>query len=84
MAPVSAELRLVFTAMATEAQIRELLGRVGGEIVGGPTPTGVYSVKISTAEPVAGVPASVLEELRSSAVVRYAEVGWRRSPQPSD
>ncbi len=73
----SADLRLVFKASATEGEIRELLHRVDGTIVGGPTPKGVYSVSLSGSFASAGVPPAVLEELRSSPIVWYAEVGWR-------
>lgn len=63
-------LRLLFSENATEREIRELLLGVKGEIVGGPSPLGAYTVEI----PLGGDPQGVLlTHLRSHPKVRFAE-----------
>jgi anti-sigma factor RsiW len=66
----AARLRVVFAETATEAEIRRLLGGVRGELVGGPSPLGVYTVALpSDGEPIA----VVLAHLRAQPQVRFAE-----------
>lgn len=66
----SMRLRLLFTEDATEREIRQLLLGVGGEIVGGPSPLGAYTLEI----PLGGDPQGVLlAHLRSHPKVRFAE-----------
>jgi hypothetical protein len=63
-------LRVMFSPLATEKEIRDLLLAVHGEITAGPSPFGVYTVEIAAA----GHPVSVvLTRLRSDSVVTLAE-----------
>jgi hypothetical protein len=63
-------LRVVFNRQATEEEIRRLLLSVRGEITGGPSPFGVYTVAV----PVSGDPlAKVLDHLRRAPAVELAE-----------
>lgn len=74
-APVAAPapqlaLRLVFHPRATEREIRQLLLSVRGEITGGPSPFGAYTVTV----PASGDPlAKVLDLLRRAPIVDLAE-----------
>lgn len=69
-APAGVRLRLVFAETATEADMRRLLGALRGEVVGGPSPLGVYTVRL----PADGEPlAVVLAHLRAQPQVRFAE-----------
>lgn len=63
-------LRVVFDHRATEEQIRQLLLSVRGEITGGPSPFGAYTVEV----PASGDPlAEVLDHLRRAPAVELAE-----------
>jgi anti-sigma factor RsiW len=63
-------LRLVFDEQATEGEIRQLLLSVRGEITGGPSPFGTYTVAV----PATGdALATVLHHLRGAPVVELAE-----------
>lgn len=72
-ASVSASrLRVVFTPGASESEVRDLLLELRGEIVGGPTRLGSYTIEIpggGDADPLG----LVLEHLRESPLVRFAE-----------
>jgi hypothetical protein len=66
----AARMRVLFTETATEKEIREILLRVQGEIVGGPSAFGTYTIEIPTdGEP----PGALLAHLRSQPQVRFAE-----------
>ena len=61
---------MVFAESTPEAEIRRLLATVRGEIVGGPSPLGVYTVAL----PADGEPLPVvLSHLRAQPQIRFAE-----------
>lgn len=62
-------LRVVFADQAREREIRGALIAVGGRIVDGPSPTGVYTVAVDEG----GDPSAALESLRSFSQVLFAE-----------
>lgn len=62
-------LRVVFADQAQEREIRGALIAVGGRIVDGPSPTGVYTVAVDEA----GDPSAALGSLRSFSQVLFAE-----------
>jgi hypothetical protein len=62
-------LRVMFSPKATERQIRDLLLDVRGEITGGPSPLGVYTVTM----PAGGAVREILARLRSEPQVVFAE-----------
>jgi anti-sigma factor RsiW len=66
----AAPIRVLFSEDATERQIRELLLGVHGEIVGGPSAIGAYTLEIRPGGDPQGV---VLAYLRSHPKVRFAE-----------
>jgi hypothetical protein len=72
-AGASRQVRVVFAATATEADMRRLLLEVHGELVGGPSSLGAYVVAL----PASGAGAEpwplVLEHLRTHPLVRIAE-----------
>lgn len=70
-----ARLRVVFDEQSPEREIRKLLHSVGGEIVAGPSPTGVYTLKVELTEGAAHDPTAVADDLRSKGkgMVRFAE-----------
>lgn len=66
------QVRVVFTPNATEAEMRRVLLEVRGEVVGGPSPLGAYTIAVpggAGAEPLA----LVLDHLRQDKHVRFAE-----------
>jgi len=66
------QVRVVFAPTATEAELRRVLLEVRGEVVGGPSPLGAYTIAVPAgagAEPLA----LVLEHLRADPHVRFAE-----------
>lgn len=65
-----ARVRVVFAETATEKEIREILLRVHGEIVAGPSVFGTYTVEIPTG---GETPGALLAHLRSQPQVRFAE-----------
>lgn len=65
-----ARVRVVFAETATEREIREILLRVHGEIVAGPSVFGTYTVEIPTE---GETPGTLLTHLRSLPQVRFAE-----------
>lgn len=77
------QIRILFTEQATERQIREILMKVRGRLVDGPSPLGTYTVEIAAAtegiapgRPAGGAPDSlgiVLGYLTSQPIVRFAE-----------
>ncbi|HSL83736.1 MAG TPA: zf-HC2 domain-containing protein [Thermoanaerobaculia bacterium] len=62
-------LRVVFADQTREREIRGALIAVGGRIVDGPSPTGVYTVAVEAS----GDPEAVLRSLRSFSQVLFAE-----------
>jgi anti-sigma factor RsiW len=66
----AAHIRVLFAEDATERQIRELLLGVHGEIVGGPSAIGAYTLEVPPGGDPQGV---VLAYLRSHSKVRFAE-----------
>lgn len=69
-AGAAARLRVVFAEATTEKEIREVLLKVRGQVVGGPSPFGVYTVEVpASPDPVE----SVLAHLRSQKGVSLAE-----------
>lgn len=70
VAPVpQVSLRVVFNRQATEEEIRRLLLSVRGEITGGPSPFGVYTVAVPAGDPLT----EVLAHLRRAPAVELAE-----------
>jgi hypothetical protein len=80
-------IRVVFTEGATEKQLREVLLRIGGRLIDGPSPLGTYTLETAPAanpssRARAGVPQDspswVLAYLRAQPIVRFAEpvAGW--------
>jgi len=63
------QVRVVFAPTATEAELRRILLEVRGEVVGGPSPLGAYTIAVPGGEPLA----LVLEHLRADPHVRFAE-----------
>jgi anti-sigma factor RsiW len=66
------QVRVVFTPSATEAEMRRVLLEVRGEVVGGPSPLGAYTIAVpggAGAEPLG----LVLDHLRQDPHVRFAE-----------
>ena len=68
-AAVQRQVRVVFAPTATEAELRRILLEVRGEVVGGPSPLGAYTIAVPGGEPLE----LVLEHLRADAHVRFAE-----------
>ena len=64
--------RVVFRDDTTVGEERRLLASLGLEIVAGPSPRGVYTLR-STGDASAATVAEVLEQLRSAPGVRLAE-----------
>jgi len=63
-------LRVMFSPQSTERELRALLLAVRGQVTGGPSPVGVYTIEI----PADGDPAAVvLARLRSEPQVAFAE-----------
>jgi hypothetical protein len=65
-------INVIFKTDSREREIRELLGRVGGTIVNGPSAEGLYTVTVRDAHNMEGV----LEQLKNSGVVRFAEKAY--------
>ena len=69
-AAATSRLRLVFAAGTTEAEIRDLLLGIRGQITAGPSPLGVYTVEVPAGpDPLA----DVLTHLRAQKRVSLAE-----------
>lgn len=69
-AEAATRIRIVFAEGTTEKEIREVLLKVRGQVVGGPSPFGVYTVEVpSSPDPLD----SVLAHLRSQKGVSLAE-----------
>lgn len=66
----SLRVRVVFAEDATEQQIREVLLGVGGQLAGGPSPLGAYTVEIPSGRDPVPI---ILSFLRSRPEVRFAE-----------
>jgi anti-sigma factor RsiW len=64
-------LRVMFAEETSERELRALLRTVGGRIVDGPSPLGVYTVEVP-AGPAADPVEAVLQHLRSNPRVRFA------------
>jgi len=64
------QVRVVFADGATERQIRDVLLPIGGQLAGGPSPLGVYTVELPEGRDPLPV---VLRHLRSRAEVSFAE-----------
>jgi len=67
--PSKANVRAVFAPNLTVSELQTLLNQLDLEIVGGPTPTGVYSLKAAAQESASAAAA----RLRSQPGVRFAE-----------
>jgi anti-sigma factor RsiW len=71
-APAAAvRLRVLFTDDTPERELRRLVQEVGGHLVDGPTPLGVYTIEVPTG-PASEPPEVVLEHLRSHPRVSFA------------
>ncbi|MFL6200929.1 MAG: anti-sigma factor family protein [Thermoanaerobaculia bacterium] len=68
--PAGPQVRVVFADGATERQIRDVLLPIGGQLAGGPSPLGVYTVELPQGRDPLPV---VLRHLRSRAEVSFAE-----------
>ena len=75
--PGRLQLRVVFADGVRLGDVNRLLYGLGAEIVGGPSPTGVYTVEVGAR---GAIEQSVLERLRAHAEVVFAEPV---SPPPS-
>lgn len=64
------QVRVVFAEGATERQIRDVLLPIGGQLAGGPSPLGVYTVELPEGRDPLPV---VLQHLRSRPEVSFAE-----------
>lgn len=64
------KIHVAFTEDMTERELRALLTGVGGTLVGGPSPLGIYTVRV---EPSSAAPGVALEKLRAHGKVRLAE-----------
>lgn len=71
-AATGARLRVLFADSATEREVRDVLAAVRGQIVGGPSPLGAFTVEIPTGPGVDPLPL-VLAHLRSRPQVTFAE-----------
>jgi len=71
------QIRLVFSEQATEKQIREVLIKVRGRLVDGPSPLGTYTIEIPAPPSIATVPAA--PGTSDAAAARQA-----RAARPSD
>jgi hypothetical protein len=69
---LSTEIRLLFVDQATERQVRELLQKHRAQIIGGPSPLGVYTVALDPALALEDTD-KVLDQIRSKAIVRFAD-----------
>lgn len=70
-------LRVVFADDAGLGEVRELLAGLGAEIVGGPSPTGVYTLELGERS---ALERSVVERLRGRSEVVFAEPVLRPAP----
>lgn len=78
------DIRVVFAEEATAGGIRTLLREVEVEIVGGPSPLGAYTLRLPAGHGASDPVAVVVEHLRASALVRFAEpVGGARDGRSS-
>jgi anti-sigma factor RsiW len=68
----TARIRLLFAPETPERDIRALLAQVEGQIAGGPSPLGVYTVQVPAGAVADPLPV-VLAYLRSHPAVRFAE-----------
>jgi hypothetical protein len=68
------ELRVVFSADMTEAELRASLQQIGGHIVAGPSALAVYTLELGTELQ----PQRALEVLRANPKVRFAEMNSAR------
>jgi anti-sigma factor RsiW len=66
------QVRVVFAPTATEAELRRVLLEVRGEVVGGPSPLGAYTIGVPAGPGAEPLPL-VLEHLRADPHVRFAE-----------
>jgi hypothetical protein len=64
----SGMINVVFNEDAKEKNIRELLEQINGSIISGPTPDGLYIVKIKNIDDVE----TVLNKLKDSSIIRLA------------
>lgn len=64
------QVRVVFAEGATERQMRDVLLPIGGQLAGGPSPLGVYTVELPEGRDPLPV---VLQHLRSRPEVSFAE-----------
>jgi hypothetical protein len=64
------QVRVVFAEGATERQIRDVLLPIGGQLAGGPSQLGVYTVELPAGRDPLPV---VLQHLRSRPEVSFAE-----------
>ena len=68
-----AQIHLVFAEDTQEREIRQLLDRVGGRIVDGPSAVGAYTVQVPVPAAASDRLAAVLSTLRTDPKVRLAE-----------
>lgn len=65
-------INVIFKTDSREREIRELLGRVGGTIVNGPSAEGLYAVTVRDPQNLEGA----LQQIKSSTAVRFAEKAY--------
>ena len=67
-------LRLVFSEDMAEKQIRSLLQEIGGQIIAGPSPQGVYTVAVPVAADTENNGDFLVDQLRANQYVRFVQM----------
>jgi anti-sigma factor RsiW len=75
-----ARLHVVFAEETTERELRDLLNDIGGVLVGGPTPRGVYTVELPVSASERDRIEASAARLRGERRVRFVAVASTRSP----
>ena len=75
-----ARVRILLADDITGSELRDLLRAVGGEIVQGPSATGVYTISLPFSKAETGSISRTVEMLRSSPKIRLAEPIDSRPP----
>jgi hypothetical protein len=68
-----ARLTVSFAANTSVAQMNQILTAVGGQIVSGPSASGIYIVRLSLAETQDAQVQATIDELRTNGAIRFVE-----------